>query len=384
MIYFDSAATTQIDTKVFEEMTPYLTNNFGNPGALYSVGRTASSAIEVARERVANFIGAKPEQIIFTSGGTEANNLAILGTAKYLSQKGKPNFVTSQAEHESVLRAGSALCGHSDCGATTIYLDVDREGKINVDQLKERYGLGLASFMYVNNEVGTLNPIKEIGSFCKENDILFHTDCVQATGSFELNVDDIQCDFLSISSHKIHGPKGVGALYVRNKEYLFPIINGGQAQEFGLRGGTENVAGIVGFGKACELAMSNMKHGSTQRITKSKTDFFNLLTNYGLSDIMSVNGLKPHEAGKILNITFEGIDAQTLVLMLDSRGVCVSAGAACCSKELEPSHVLTSMGLTQEQARSSIRISFSENVTFAQSKEAAQIIADCVRELKNF
>ena len=397
MIYLDNAATTQISPKVLETMMPYLTEEYGNAGTIYSLGRRAAEAIAKARRQVADFIGASPEQIIFTSGGTEANNLAILGCKDYLSRIGKKHIITSPTEHDSVLRAIDSLCkplSYNDKKCIkdefyTTFLPVDQYGHISVsdfDQNLSNYDdIGLTSVMCVNNEVGVLNSIEHIGYACRKKNILFHTDCVQAAGVVKLNVKRMFCDFMSISSHKIHGPKGVGALYVRNKEILSAIINGGAEQEYGLRGGTENVANIVGFGEACKLTSQGMDD-CIKTTTHYKIRFVDILTErlseYNLDGIMHINGQPPRLVGKTLSITFDGIDAETLVLMCDAKGLCISAGSACRSHESKPSRVLLAIGLSEDDARSTVRISFSELNEVNEISIGAKILADCVKLLR--
>lgn len=397
MIYLDNAATTQISPKVLEAMMPYLKEQYGNAGALYSFGRQAADAIAKARKQVADLIGAKPEQIIFTSGGTEANNLAILGSKKYLEKKGKKHIVTSMTEHDSVLNAINALCNPLSCNEEkcikdefyTTFIPVDKYGHISIETLHTEMlnydDIGLVAVMCMNNEVGVLNPVVGVSALCKERDILFLTDCVQATGSIGLDVNKIGCDFMSISSHKIHGPKGVGALYVKDKKILSSLINGGDEQEFGLRGGTENVAGIVGFGEACEIARYGLEE-YRDTVIAYKKQFCKLLQERlaedGLENDMKINGLHPRYPGKTLSITFNGVDAQTLVLMLDSKGVCISAGSACRSHEMKPSRTLLAMGLDEDAARSTVRISFSEFNEYHEVERAAKLIASCVRVLR--
>ena len=397
MIYLDNAATTQIAPKVLEAMMPYLKEQYGNAGALYGFGRQSADAIAKARKQVADLIGAKPEQIIFTSGGTEANNLAILGSKKYLEEKGKKHIVTSMTEHDSVLNAINALCNPLSCNEKkcikdefyTTYIPVDKYGHISFETLHAEISnyddIGLVAVMCMNNEVGVLNPVVGVGSLCKERDVLFLTDCVQAAGSIGLDVNKIGCDFMSISSHKIHGPKGIGALYVKDKKILSPIINGGDEQEFGLRGGTENVAGIVGFGEACELARYGLEEYRDTVIAYKKR-FCQVLKDRleddNLENEMIINGLHPRYPGKTLSVTFKGIDAQTLVLMLDSKGVCISAGSACRSHEMEPSRTLLAIGLDEEAARSTVRISFSEFNEYHEVERAAKLIASCVKSLR--
>ena len=393
MIYLDNAATTRISPYVFEAMTPYLTEEYGNAGSIYGLGRRAAEAIAKARRQVADFIGAEPEQIIFTSGGTESNNLAILGCKNYLESKGKYKVITSPIEHDSVLKAFMALedttSPYIKDGFDTFYLDVYKDGCIDLDSLKEiihdNEDIGIVSAMAVNNELGTVNPIVDIGDMCKSYDILFHTDCVQAAGTIPLDVNKFPCDLMSISSHKIHGPKGVGALFVRDRTVLSAVINGGTYQEFGLRGGTENVAGIVGFGMACEMASKGLNKYS-KTVTHYKQCFYKKLIDDLKSKnneaCLSVNGISPKSTGKILSLTFDGVDSETLVLMVDARGVCVSAGSACQSHESHPSHVLKGIGMNDDKARCTIRISFSEFNTIKEIEDAAIILADCVSSLR--
>lgn len=397
MIYLDNAATTPISPKVLEAMMPYFKEEYGNAGTLYGLGRRAAKAIAKARKQVADFIGAAPEQIIFTSGGAEANNLAIKGCRNYLAKIDKKHIMTSQTEHDSVLRAIEDICKPLSCNNEkciknefyATYLPVNNSGQIPIDVFNRKVhnykDIGLVSVMGMNNEVGAVNDIRNIGLTCRGNGILFHTDCVQAAGIIELDVNKIMCDFMTISSHKIHGPKGVGALYVHNKEVLSAIINGGAGQEFGIRGGTENVAGIVGFGKACEIAKNSMNY-CRNIVADYKSRFYDTLQtcllDNGLVGAVQINGALPQCRGKTMSLTFKGVDAESLVLMADTKGVCISAGSACRSHESHPSRVLLAIGLDEEDARCTVRISFSEFNTSYEVDRAAQIIADCVRDLK--
>ncbi len=364
---------------------PYLTEEYGNAGTLYTLGRHAENAVFEARCRVADFINASPEQIIFTSGGTEANNLTFQGVRDYLKQSGKKHIIVSAIEHDSVLKAAESLIKD---GFYITYLQPESSGSVSPDKVSDviRKDTGLISVMYVNNETGAVNEIKEIGQICKTHSILFHTDCVQAAGCYPIDVVEIQCDFISISSHKIHGPKGVGALFARDRNVLNPLIFGGSKQEFGLRGGTENVAGVVGFGKACELALKGRAdYAKTVAWYKEKfvKKLMENLEEYDMSNIVSVNGENDLHNGRILNLRFEDVDGETLLLMLDAYGVCVSAGSACTSHESQPSHVLIAIGLTPYEARSSIRISFSEFNTMQEIEEAVKIMTNCVVTLRN-
>jgi len=379
MIYLDSAATTSVSPAVVNAMMPYLTNEYGNPGSLHSLGRRALDGVNWARERVAEFLHTTPEHIIFTSGGSEANNLAILGWNSAFEEEAFPRAVYSAIEHSSTLRAFES--GEHDF--YTYIFPVRHDGVIDIEDLQaycESKKTRFLSAMYVNNEIGSVNDVESIGAICRERGILFHTDCVQAAGVFDLDVEEIGCDFLSISAHKIHGPKGVGALYARYPGCLLPLIHGGSEQEFGVRGGTENVAGIVGFGAACFETMASM-HDVMEYISDLKYGFYKKLCERSGYAVW-FNGPGPTSKGKILSLTFPGVDAETLILMLDQRGICVSAGSACSSHEVHPSHVLKAIGLSDEDARSTIRLSFSRENTWEEIEEASVVIAECVNQLR--
>lgn len=403
MIYLDSASTTSILPEVFEAMKPYLTDDYGNPGSIHTVGRIAAQAVDKAREQVADFLHTTPEHIVFTSSGTEANNLAILGSVPYLMYANitypkRRHFMSSRIEHESVLRAMNSLMFQR--GFLYHLIPVTPQGYVDPSELEQyKPGLldttGFLSVMYYNNEIGTQNHIARIGEICRKNHILFHTDCVQAAGQVPIDPDKIGCDFLSISSHKIHGPKGAGALYVRDRSRLYPLIYGGHDQELGLRGGTQNVAAIVGFGKACEIASRDM--AETSQITYLyKHEFYETLSEklsridgFDMENDWFFNGCPPRSSGKILSLTFRGVDAESLVLLLDARGICVSAGSACTSHSSKPSHVLTAIGLSDEEARQTVRISFDPYDTKLMLSgrhtlsHAACVFADCIAALRN-
>lgn len=383
MIYLDNAATTQIDRQVLDAVMPYLTSQYGNAGALYGFGRSANEAVQKARSQVSEFINAKPEQIIFTSGGSEANSMVFHGLKDYLKSVGKTHILVSSVEHDSVLRVAESLIKE---GFYIEYLPVCADGTVSprVVDAAITSKTGLVSVMFVNNETGAMNSIDEIGAICTKKGILFHTDCVQAAGCHSIDVEEICCDFLSLSSHKIHGCKGVGALFAKDVSRLYPIIYGGSEQEFGLRGGTENVAGIVGFGEACKISGEHF-YADTIKLLSLKLQFYTTLvdelkkSNY-IGDI-HVNGAPVSSQGKTLNLRFDDVDGETLLLMLDSKGVCISAGSACCNHEVYPSHVLTAMGLSEDEARSSVRVSFSRINTVEEVTEAAKIIAACLQIL---
>lgn len=387
MIYLDSAATTKLDQNVLDAMLPYLTGEYGNPGSGHSLGRSAALAVDKAREQVARFLSCEPDQVIFTSGGSEGNNLVLRGLVPHLQKIAKTTIVSSMGEHDSVIRTIEDICMKAEFHSR--FLPISTGGKVDEREFSRTRpaDCGLVSVMYVNNELGTTNPVIEISDICKHYGILFHTDCVQAAGTYNLSVEEIGCDFLTISSHKIHGPKGIGAIFARDKELLSPIISGGRYQEYGLRGGTENVAGIVGFGKACELMQKNM-HDIETHIESVKQKFFTTmieaLKGRGLDDIVHVNGNPIIHKGKIINLRFDKIDGETLLLMLDSKGVCASAGSACHGRGSEPSRVLIAAGLGDDAAMNSVRLSFSKNVTTEDAENAGQIMASCVSVLRNF
>lgn len=384
MIYLDNAASTQIDRRVLESMMQYLTTQYGNAGTLYKFGRAANEALQSARAQVSHFVGASNGSIIFTSGGSESNNLVFRGVKEYLKRIGRTHILVSAVEHDSVLRAAESLTKE---GLDVGYIPVQEDGSVSLTALEGllRPDTGLVSVMYVNNETGSMNPVCDIGSLCMKHGVLFHTDCVQAAGCHTINAVEIGCDFLSVSSHKIHGPKGVGALYVKDMATITPLIYGGAEQEYGLRGGTENVAGIVGFGKACELSVAQLQEDKTyvsslkQRFVTELTD---ALKERGMDGIIHINGGSIMAPGKTVNLRIDGVDNESLILMLDNKEICISAGSACQSHESNPSHVLTAMGLTMEEAGSSIRVSFSRMNTMEEIIEAAQTIAGFIGVLR--
>ena len=384
MIYLDNAATTPIDRRVLESMMPYLTTQYGNAGTLYKFGRAANEAIQNARAQVSRFVGASNGSIIFTSGGSESNNLVFRGVKEYLKRIGRTHVLVSAVEHDSVLRAAESLIKE---GFDVGYIPVQGDGSVSLTALEGllRPDTGLVSVMYVNNETGAVNPVCDIGSLCMKHGVLFHTDCVQAAGCHAIDAVEIGCDFLSVSSHKIHGPKGVGALYVKDVTIITPLIYGGAEQEYGLRGGTENVAGIVGFGRACELSAAQLQEDKTyvsslkQRFVTELTD---ALKERGMDGIIHINGGSIMAPGKTVNLRIDGVDNESLILMLDNKEICISAGSACQSHESNPSHVLTAMGLTMEEARSSVRVSFSRMNTMEEIIEAAQTIAGFIGVLR--
>ena len=394
MIYLDNSATTPIHPDVLNAMMPYLKGGYGNAGAVYRIGRESAKAIQKAREQVAQLFNASADQIVFTSGGSEGNNMVFsYGMRCMLEELGKKHVVISQIEHDSVYEAATHMFKPS--GNVNIKDDfytqlihTKSDGTVDVKHLEalldEDESIGLVSVMYVNNETGAVNPINHIGEICRDRGILFHTDCVQAAGCHPIDANIIGCDFATISGHKIYAPKGIGAIYIKDKTLARSLIYGGTNQEFGLRGGTENVASIVGLGKACDLICSDF---GTQRVTISllKRLFYENMISYlkefNLEDRIHVNGASVGDVGKTLNLRVEDIDSETLLLMLDAKGVCISAGSACHSHRSEPSRVLTAMGLSDDEARDSVRISFSSTNTPAEIEEAAAIFSSCIKTL---
>lgn len=394
MIYLDNSATTPIHPEVLKAMMPYLKGGYGNAGAVYRIGRESAKAIQKAREQVAQLFNASADQIVFTSGGSEGNNMVFsYGMRCMLEERGKKHVVISQIEHDSVYEAATHTfkpSGKADIKDDfyTQFIHTKSDGTVDMKHLEalldEDESIGLVSVMYVNNETGAVNPVNHIGEICRERGVLFHTDCVQAAGCHPIDTHIIGCDFATISGHKIYATKGIGAIYIKDKTLARSLIYGGANQEFGLRGGTENVAGIVGLGKACDLICSDF---GTQRVTVSllKRLFYGNMISYlkevNLEDRIHVNGASVGDVGKTLNLRVENIDSETLLLMLDAKGVCISAGSACHSHKSEPSRVLTAMGLSDDEARDSVRISFSSTNTPAEVEEAAAIFSSCIEAL---
>lgn len=380
MIYLDNASTTQVDTSVKNLIDKYLYENYGNAGSVHSFGAESKRAVDVARNQIAASLITSQENVIFTSCGSEANTLAIVGLANHLQSLNLNHIITTKYEHHSVLNAMKEM---ERRGFEVTYLDVPN-GLVQFNDFVAavRDDTGLVSIMYVNNELGTKNDIKPIYEFCKKREILFHSDCVQAIGTETIELGKT-ADMVSISGHKIHAPKGVGCLCTLYKDFLSNTIFGGQ-QEFGIRPGTENVASIVAFGQAMQNFYENKEQIST------RIDTVSLVFGGRLLQLSEERGFKfecntptSRNTSKILSLRFNNIDAETLVIMLGERGVCVSAGSACSSHSSEPSHALKAIGLTDEQARSTIRVSFSEYNTVAEAHEAAEIVADCVSLLSS-
>jgi len=385
MIYLDHAATSPLDPRVLEEMMPYLTNKFGNPGSLHAYGREARQAVDRARSQVAVFFHCRPDQVIFTSGGTEGNNLVFFGTANELLRRNRHDITISAVEHDSVWKAAHRLCIKHPFHLHICPPNADGEVKPSAVDEQISCTTGLVSVMLVNNETGVVNDIAAIADACHKNGALVHTDAVQAAGTMRLDTGScFPVDFMTVSSHKINGPKGVGALFARDPSVLEPLISGGDDQEFGLRGGTENVAGIAGFGKACELAgIEYAKHLLYLTAQRSKLVYALRCAAKEQGVEIRINGDIANMSPKTLNVCLPGVDSETLLLMLDAKQICLSAGSACRAHENTPSRVLKAMGVSDEDARCSVRISLSHLNTPEELDTAAREIIACARALKS-
>ncbi|HIT68257.1 MAG TPA: cysteine desulfurase NifS [Candidatus Merdisoma merdipullorum] len=357
LIYLDNAATTKTAPEVVEAMLPYFSEYYGNPSSIYSLAGESKKAVTQARETIAEALGAKPEEIYFTAGGSEADNWALKAAAEYYKNKGN-HIITTKIEHHAVLHTCQWL---EKQGFEVTYLNVDENGIVKLEELKKaiRPTTILISVMFANNEIGTLQPIREIGQIAHENGILFHTDAVQAFGQVLIQVDEYQIDMLSASGHKLNGPKGIGFLYIRKGVKIRSFIHGG-AQERKRRAGTENVPGIVGFGKAVERAVSTMKE---------RTDKERELRDYLIGRVQKeipftrLNGHRTLRLPNNANFSFQFIEGESLLIMLDMEGICGSSGSACTSGSLDPSHVLLAIGLPHEIAHGSLRLTLNEEIT---------------------
>jgi len=366
----DHSATTPVAQEVLEAMLPYFSLRFGNASSLHSFGLEAKEALEESREKVAVLLGANPEEVIFTSGGTESDNLALLGIAHRNAKIGK-HIITSSVEHPAILETCRRL---EKEGFSVTYLPVNRDGSIEMSALEEaiRPDTILISVMHANNEIGTIQPIEEMGRLATEKDIYLHTDAVQSVGKIATNVNDLGVDLLSLSGHKLYGPKGVGALYIRKGTKLERIISGG-GHERGLRSGTENVAGIVGLGRAADLAREEMA-AEGLRLTQLRDHLARLVLEK-VKYAWVNGGMKKRLPGS-LNFGFSYVEGESLLLYLDSKGIAVSTGSACSSHKLEPSHVLLSLGLKPEECHGSLRITMGRSNT----REEVDYVADCIAE----
>ncbi len=377
MIYLDNAATTRTDPKVVEAMLPYFTEYYGNPSSVYEFSGISKKAVTDAREILARSIGAKTQEIYFTAGGSESDNWAIKAAAEAFGKKGK-HIITSKIEHHAVLHTCEYL---EKQGYEVTYLDVDEDGMVKLDELRNaiRPDTILISIMFANNEIGVIEPIREIGEIAKEHGIPFHTDAVQAYGHVPINVDEYHIDMMSASAHKINGPKGIGFLYIRTGVKIRSFIHGG-AQERKRRAGTENVPGIVGFGKAAEIAMASMEERSRQE---------SQLRDYLMEKVLAqvpytrVNGHRTRRLPNNCNFSFQFIEGESLLIMLDMAGICGSSGSACTSGSLDPSHVLLAIGLPHEIAHGSLRLTLSQENTKEEMDYVADQITRIVERLRN-
>lgn len=376
-VYMDNAATTSVKKQVVECMLPYYTEYFGNPSSLHGFAQEAHAGLDKAREQVALAINANPSEIIFTGSGTESDNTVLRGVALKLQSKGK-HIITTAVEHHAILHTCEELKKELDCDIT--YLPVDEFGMVSAKQVEDaiREDTILVSIMFANNEVGTIMPIEEIGAVCKKSGVLFHTDAVQAVGHVEVDVEKLNIDYMSISAHKFHGPKGVGVLYVKKGKKLPPFIHGG-GQEGGRRASTENVAGIVGMGKAIELAMENFDVNSKIATLRDK-----LIAEIPkrIPDV-KLNGHPTMRLPNNVNFSIRFIEGEGMLLLLDMNGIAASSGSACTSGSLDPSHVLLAMGLTHEVAHGSLRLTLSDETTEAEVDYVLETLPKVVQRLRD-
>lgn len=371
MIYLDNAATTKTRPEVVEAMLPYFTESYGNPSSVYTFSAKSKEAVTKAREIIADSLGVKSNEIYFTAGGSEADNWALVAAAEAYEAKGK-HIITSKIEHHAILHTCEYL---EKRGYEVTYLDVDENGVVKLDELKKaiRPDTILISIMFANNEIGTIEPIKEIGTIAKEHGILFHTDAVQAYGHVPISADEYNIDMLSASGHKINGPKGIGFLYIRKGVKIRSFIHGG-AQERRRRAGTENVPGIVGFGKAVQLAMDEMEERAKKEVEMREYLMEKVLREVPFTRI---NGSRTSRLPNNINFAFQFIEGESLLIKLDMAGICGSSGSACTSGSLDPSHVLLAIGLPHEIAHGSLRLTLSEENTM----EEMDITADKIKEI---
>ena len=375
-VYADNSATTKLSPRALAAMMPYLTDDFGNASSLYSMGGKARAAVDEAREKIAKALGASPREIYFTSGGSEADNWAIKGAAEAGARKGKKHIITSVFEHHAVLHTLASL---EKQGFSVTYLPVYENGIVRIEDLENaiREDTCLVTIMFANNEIGTIQPVKEIAAVCRERGVPFHTDAVQAVGNIHIDVHELGVDMLSLSAHKFHGPKGVGALYIRRGTVVTTLINGG-AQEFGRRAGTENTAGVIGMAEALTEAVETMDERNARN--KQICDF---IINEALKIERSrLNGDREKRLSGNVNMCFEGIEGESLLLLLDFGGIMASSGSACTSGSLDPSHVLLSLGLPHEIAHGSLRLTFGDGNTMEDAKYIMEVLPEIVGKLR--
>ena len=375
-IYADNAATTKLSRSALDAMLPYFDSFYGNPSSLHSFGQKAADAVYHARTAIAKILACSPKEIIFTSGGSEADNQALVSAAYAGAKKGSRHIISSSIEHHAVLHTLDMLAKQ---GFEVTLLDPDPDGIVFPDRIAQeiRPDTCLVSIMYANNEIGTIQPVREIGSICREKGVLFHTDAVQAAGHLPVNVKEDHIDMLSLSAHKFGGPKGIGVLYARNGIPLTNIIYGG-AQERGKRAGTENVPAIVGMAAALNDAVTNMKSNSDKILPLRER----LIDGLARIPHSILNGDRSHRLPGNVNFCFEGIDSESLLLMLDRNGIAASAGSACAAGSLEPSHVLLAIGRSYELALSSLRLSINEEITVEQIDFIVQTVTDSVEKIR--
>ena len=377
MIYADNAATTKMSRTAIEAMLPYMDKIYGNPSSLYSFGQEAKEALESARERIASCLGCEPREITFTSGGSEADNQAIFSAARIGEKKGKKHIISTAFEHHAVLHTLEKL---KKQGFEITLLDVHKNGIVTPEQVADaiREDTCLVTIMFANNEIGTIQPIAEIGKVCREKGVLFHTDAVQAAGHLYVNVKEQNIDMLSLSAHKFHGPKGIGVLYAKKGIMLDNVINGG-AQERGKRAGTENIPAIVGMAAALEEAVANLDQ-NTAKLTKLRDRLIEGLDKIPYGEL---NGDRNNRLPGNVNFCFEGIEGESLLLLLDDKGICASSGSACTSGSLDPSHVLLAIGRPHEVAHGSLRLSINEETTEEDITYMIEAVTDVVTYLRN-
>ena len=376
-VYADNAATTAVSPEVLEAMLPFYKEVYGNPSSLYSLGQEAKKPLEEARETVAQCLGAQPREIYFTSCGTESDNWAIKGAAYAMRRKGKTHIVTSAFEHHAVLHTCQAL---EKEGFTVTYLPVHENGIVRPEELEAALteNTGLVTIMYANNEIGTIQPIPEIGAICKRHGVLFHTDAVQAAGQVPIDVQEQNIDLLSLSGHKLHAPKGVGALYIRSGVVIQNLLDGG-AQERGKRGGTENVASIVGLATALKRACATMEERRV-KLTAMRDKLIDAILKI---DRCRLNGDREHRLPGNVSFCFQGVEGESLLLMLDLKGISASSGSACTSGSLDPSHVLLSIGLPHEVAHGSLRLSFGDYNTMEDVDYIIETLPPIIERLRS-
>ncbi|WP_315067214.1 cysteine desulfurase NifS [uncultured Clostridium sp.] len=376
-VYMDYSATTYVKPEVLEEMLPYFTEKFGNPSSFYGISRETKRSIDKAREQVAEALNCLPDEVYFTGGGSEADNWAIKGIASAHKNKGN-HIITTKIEHHAVLHTCAYL---EKNGFDVTYLDVDEEGLINLEDLKNAITdkTILVSIMFANNEIGTIQPIKEIGEICREKNIFFHTDAVQAVGNVPVDVKDMNIDMLSLAGHKIYGPKGIGVLYIKKGIKIDNLIHGG-AQERNRRAGTENIAAIVGLGKAMELAHNNLEE-HMKKLTLLRDKLIDGLLKIPYTRLNGPKGDKRLPGN--VNVCFRFIEGESILLSLDFKGVCASSGSACTSGSLDPSHVLLAIGLPHEIAHGSLRLTMGEGSTEEDVDYVLEVVPPIIERLRN-